>query len=266
MIQTKSNKKEATNANKYDINDTDLKYQFFPAFVKCYKTPDEGISAFMKRIGMLQRRPDYRQFCEGNKNITEQSFNKIRMTLRWDHVETEKWEELWEKDQKIKSLKIRAEREDGRKMQHYKTTTETNETLKKPDKATTTKKETDPSVRVLQYEQMKQYANLISPVGRFLFFGHIVIDNSLRKFAMSVGLTEEWISKAIFEQSTDSAWIEQFMAELDEKMDMSDSLSQWIMRGVTKKSMDLLVAEYRGAIPDPLSGALALKENGSSSY
>ena len=107
MQQIKSSKKDTTNANKRNMSVMSEKYRFFSAFVRAEKDPTETIEAFMNRIGIGGRRTDYRAFVSGEKNITELTFNKIRMTLRWDHVETEKWEQMWEKDQELKGLKLK---------------------------------------------------------------------------------------------------------------------------------------------------------------
>lgn len=60
MQQTKSSKKDTSNAKKHNISVISEKYQFFSAFVKSEKAPAESIKAFMNRIGMGARRPGAR--------------------------------------------------------------------------------------------------------------------------------------------------------------------------------------------------------------
>lgn len=264
MSRNKSIEKDATGENNCDINDKNNKYGLFPAIAKAYKSPDEGKRAFMERIGMGKQGSMFSDFMSGKRNVTDLSFDKIRMSLRWSVEETAKFERLLEKDHEILKQNIKSKPKKSKKQQDVAYT------AKHSDSPDVTPKTAEPTetkchVRAISYEDMKEHANLVTPVGRLLTFGHLVINNSLRQFAVPVGLTEEWLTKAIREQSTDYKWLEKFMDELDGYLDTGDDLSQWIMRGKSKKTMDCLVAEYRGAIPDPHPERKDMsKENGSS--
>lgn len=265
MSHNKSSKKDAPQENNCDISDKTSKYVLFPSLAKAYKLPGEGKRAFMQRIGMGKQGSMFADFLSGNRNLTDLSFDKIRMSLRWTAEETEKWEQLLEKDHETLRKSIKSKPKKSNKQQPV---TDIEESSIEFDATNKTAAFVEPKtdVRVLAYEEMRPHANILNPVGRLLFFGHIVNNMNLRKFAVKANISEEWLSNLIFNQKTDYEWIELMMAELEEKLEMSDALRIWILTGKCKTRFEFLVSEYRGNIADTSTGEKnALKEAGNSS-
>ena len=121
-------------------------------------------------------------------------------------------------------------------------------------------------VRVLSYEEIKNHANMVTPVGRLLSFGCVVSNSNLEAFAVSAGLSEEWLSGLIFDQKPDYQWIDSMLSELEDRMQMSDALRVWILTGKCKTRFELLVSEYRGNIEEFPLEKNASKVNGNSGY
>ena len=264
MSHNKSSKKDAPQENNCDISDKKGKYLLFPALAKAYKLPGEGKRAFMERIGMGKQGSMFADFLAGNRNLTDLSFDKIRMSLRWTAEETEKWELLLEKDHETLRQSTKSKPKKSKKQHPVADITESSIA---PDVTPEIVEPVEPKcdVRVLAYEEMRPHANILTPVGRLLFFGHIVNNMNLRKFAVKAGLSEEWLSSLIFNQKTDYQWIELMMAELEEKLEMSDALRIWILTGKCQTRFEFLVSEYRGNIAESLTGEKnALKESGNS--
>jgi hypothetical protein len=206
MGKTKSSEKNATNANKCDIDNTQLKYEFFPAFAKANKQPEETVDHFMSRIGMESRRPDYKQYRQGNKNITELFFNKIRIAMRWDHIETAKWEAIWEKDQVTKGIKLKRKPLDdaSEATQTNQTETDTTDDTNAENK-TPEKHEDHCCVRVRPLESFADLNDRLceakdSTFKRLVTSIQMAIDDDdISGFAERFGLPLEWFDKAFRE-------------------------------------------------------------------
>lgn len=270
MQQIKSSKKDTTNANKRNMSVMSEKYRFFSAFVRAEKDPTETIEAFMNRIGMGARRPDYRAFVSGIKNITELNFNKIRMTLRWDHVETKKWEELWEKDQELKGLKLKRKPEIHPNAEVQETTTQdTNiNTIAPPSIETLRCCRPDVRVLIRDFKTLTKHRHELDDAvfGRFLEFAYHVSDNKIQDFAERNNLEWGW-----FESIINVGMINYFGTEesaetfLFEKLRFDDGVISWIRKGRLYRPLRLYVSEYRAAIWESVNTEEpVLKQNGGS--
>ena len=271
MQQIKSSKKDTTNAKKSNISVISEKYQFFSAFVRSEKDPTESIESFMNRIGMGARRPDYRAFVSGIKNITELNFNKIRMALRWDHIETAQWEELWEKDQELKSLKLKRKLNAPPVKQIHENTTQDTVVNTNAPPILEAHHCCHPDVRVLvrDFKTLTEHRHELDDAvfQRFLEFAYHVSDNKIQEFAERNNLEWGW-----FKDVTDTGMVEFFKTEealetfLFENLHFDDGIISWIRKGRLYRPLRLFISEYRAAIWDPIGAKVNVsKENGSSS-
>ena len=276
MPKTKSSKKDATNAEKCNMNDTKLKYQFFPTLAKVNKRPEETVESFMNRIGMGRRRPDYQGFRSGNKNVTEKTFNDIRTAFRWSVSETEKWETLWEEDQKIKALRTKKARE----MQQGQPTQqelETNALLRVVAKDEQVPVESEVRVlchcedvrrKIVGWRTLGESRHLLNdpPLERFLEFVFFVADNDPEMFASTKELDWSWFRGAVEKGLLEFAGgVEPLLEFLQDRLGFSGDVALWVVRGRLSRPLRLLAEEYRANIFRHTEKN-ASKVNGNSGY